>query len=66
MSSFGDSLVELKRPWLEARKAWVLAPGQSLTCYVALGNSFSLFSLVSSSLNWYDIPYLAGVVGNIS
>lgn len=66
MSSFGDSLVELKKLWLEARKVWVQATGQSLICHVALGKSFSLCPLVSSSLNWDDITYLAGVVGNMN
>lgn len=41
MSSFADSVVGLKKPWSEARKAWVSATDQSLTCYVALGKSFS-------------------------
>ena len=41
MSSFADSVVGLKKPWSEARKAWVSAAYQSLTCYMALGKSFS-------------------------
>lgn len=65
MSGFGDSLVEQKELWLEARKAWVQATDQSLTCSVALGKSFSLCSLVASSLNWDSITYLAGIVRNV-
>lgn len=42
MSRFGDSLVEMKQLWWEARKAWVQATGQSFTFYVALGKSLSL------------------------
>lgn len=49
VSSFRDSYVELKQLWLEARKAWVQATGQSLTCHVALGKSFSLCAVVSLS-----------------
>lgn len=55
-------MVELKKLWVEARKAWVQATGQPLTSYVALG----FCSLVSSSWNWDDITYLVGVVRNIN
>lgn len=57
--------MEQKELWLEARKAWVQATDQSLTCSVALGKSFSLCSLVASSLNWDSITYLAGIVRNV-